>query len=67
MRELELKPCPFCGGKAIKSAFSWGNIDDEYTIECTVCRVRTTVSKLEEAIKLWNRRVKNERICRKAD
>lgn len=57
MKELELKPCPFCGGKAIKSAFSWGNIDDEYTIQCTVCGIRTTVSKLEEAIKLWNRRV----------
>lgn len=57
MRNTELKPCPFCGVEAIKSAFSWGNISDEYTIQCTVCKVRTTVSKSEEAIKLWNRRV----------
>lgn len=57
MSNTELKPCPFCGGEAIKSTFSWGNISDEYTIECTVCRARTTVLKLEQAIEVWNRRV----------
>lgn len=56
MNNTELKPCPFCGGEAIKSAFSWGNIHDEYTIQCTVCGARTTVLKSEEATERWNTR-----------
>ena len=53
---MELKPCPFCGGEAIKSAFCWANIADESTVECTVCGARTKVLKTEEAIEAWNRR-----------
>ena len=56
MKKNKLKKCPFCGGEAIESAFSWGNITDEYTIQCTICGVRTTVLKKEEAIEAWNRR-----------
>lgn len=58
----KLLPCPFCGGEAIKSAFSWGAITDEYTIQCTMCGSRTKVLKLEEAIKTWNTRKPMERI-----
>lgn len=48
----ELKPCPFCGGKAecftVNSA-SW--------VYCTDCRCETWVCDTpEEAIAAWNRR-----------
>lgn len=56
MSELKLKPCPFCGGKAVKTAFSWGNICDEYTVKCTECGVGTKVLKSDEAVKAWNTR-----------
>ena len=62
-----LKTCPFCGGEAIKSAFSWGNISDEFTIECTVCDARTTVLKSEEAIKAWNTRKPLERVIERLE
>ena len=56
MAEIKLLPCPFCGGEAIKTAFSWGNISDEYSIKCTICGASTTVLKSEEVIKAWNTR-----------
>jgi Lar family restriction alleviation protein len=57
----ELKPCPFCGGKAglisIK-AFEW--CDYSYIARCENpnCEVSPGVKKLEkkEAIEAWNRR-----------
>ena len=58
----KLLNCPFCGGEAIKVAFSWGAITDEYTIECKMCGTRTKVLKLEDAIKIWNTRKPMERI-----
>ena len=58
----KLLPCPFCGGEAEKRAFTWANIADEVTIDCTICGVRTKVLKTEEAIKIWNTRKPMERI-----
>ena len=63
----QLAKCPFCGGEAIKSAFSWWNISDEFTIECTVCDARTTVLKSEEAIKAWNNRKPLERVIERLE
>lgn len=62
-----LKSCPFCGGEAIKSAFSWGNIFDEFTIDCTVCGARTTVLKSEDAIEKWNNRKPLERVIERLE
>ena len=62
MQNNKLLPCPFCGGEAIKVAFTWACIADESTIECTICGARTTVLKTEEAIKRWNTRKLTERI-----
>lgn len=63
----KLKHCPFCGGEAIKSAFSWGNITDEYTIQCSVCGVRTSVLKSEDAINVWNTRTPMDNIVEKLE
>ena len=60
--DKRLLSCPFCGGEAIKVAFTWANIADESTIDCTVCGARTKVLKTEEAIKKWNTRKPMERI-----
>jgi len=64
MQNNKLLPCPFCGGEAIKVAFTWACIADESTIECTICGTRTTVLKTEEAIKRWNTRKPMEQIVK---
>lgn len=66
MGKLELKPCPFCGGKAeiaTGSVFMW-----EHIIVCKNCGASSktvigiTLSQArEKAIEAWNRRVSNER------
>lgn len=59
---VELKPCPFCG----KPAYLQGGSDPKhliYWVECTDinCMGQTRCMKTkEEAIALWNRRVKHD-------
>lgn len=58
----ELKPCPFCGGKAEIIIFSaeYGTV----TVGCTNEECDITMGKAffsdEEAIQHWNRRTNNE-------
>lgn len=59
----ELKPCPFCGGRAVV------HVDGGVTVICTDCRCRTVIledgiaqgrptgSAVEHVIKKWNLRV----------
>ena len=55
-REVKLKECPFCGGKAVTREFFSGEV---LSIHCSVCGIRDGLSKVKsEAIKCWNRRVK---------
>ena len=50
----QLKPCPFCGGKAIVNAYGF----DQYTVECKICWVETSRKiGIKKAIESWNRRV----------
>lgn len=54
MKDKELKPCPFCGGKARISLFL-GN----YLVTCDDCPGATFPCKgmtEKEAVKYWNRR-----------
>ena len=52
----ELKPCPFCGNKAMIFNSSFG-----YFVSCNVCEVETPAFEYREtAIEAWNRRVNNE-------
>lgn len=62
MSNTELKPCPFCGGKAelirrsSESPYNHG-------VWCRSCRCRTSFEKSEnEAIEAWNTRRPMERI-----
>ena len=72
MQEVELKQCPFCGGKAVVMA-STKRIGFTIWCECNKCYARTdgyvpniekektSLANIEEcknnAIKEWNRRV----------
>lgn len=57
----ELKPCPFCGGRAemraLKMGFYGGKI---YWVHCISCCAEINNPKPveEDAIKDWNRRVR---------
>ena len=58
MKEVELKPCPFCGGKAEMLNYS----DNEWLVHCTVCdgMVERWRETEHEAIEQWNRRANDE-------
>lgn len=53
----ELKPCPFCGGKAELILIK--GMDEKY-IKCTNCGVSTLLSiERKTVIREWNRRADN--------
>ena len=70
-KETELKPCPFCGGKATVEKCSQNEgMDGNHSIwivHCIMCSARITVSAdnfyglipftKEEAIAIWNKRI----------
>ncbi|WP_407310947.1 Lar family restriction alleviation protein [Desulfosporosinus sp. SB140] len=58
-----LKPCPFCGGKAEIRTYHRHD-EDEYSVWCTSCYKNKLISlntfsypNKEDAIATWNRRV----------
>lgn len=54
-----LKPCPLCGGKA-RIMFE-EDANPQYTdIYCTECGVMIWEKERADAIKKWNRRVKED-------
>jgi Lar family restriction alleviation protein len=63
----ELKPCPFCGGKAVTHACAelcneMAKIiyDGKYGVHCRSCGVATLPNNSEsEAIEAWNRRAED--------
>ena len=51
----DLKPCPFCGGKAKSKGYQIG-----FRVMCPECGGRAKLfSTAEEAIEAWNRRADN--------
>lgn len=61
MREIELKPCPFCGGKAavvyVKKLFPSKFLG--FRVMCNKCGKSTTAAYATKgkAAKVWNKRV----------
>lgn len=55
----DLKPCPFCGGKAF--AYYSGSPGNGYFSEviCEKCNCRTDRLRGDKAIEVWNGRVEN--------
>jgi Lar family restriction alleviation protein len=60
--QIELKPCPFCGGEDIDisrmyiNPLSSDSIPDEVTVSCISCGIGYTEETELEAIKSWNTR-----------
>lgn len=65
----ELKPCPFCGGKAVPIYCENGSsytsnilyLSKRGTIKCSKCEIRLprVYRRISRAIEAWNRRVDN--------
>jgi len=59
----ELKPCPFCGGKAKSIAYSDNDVftEEEYRwffVRCEKCYSKgTTLRGEQNAVAAWNKRV----------
>ncbi|MCB0713418.1 MAG: Lar family restriction alleviation protein [Ignavibacteriae bacterium] len=54
MSAIEIKPCPFCGGKAAKNQ----TLFDLIYVQCYHCQARTLEAVHERvAIELWNARI----------
>lgn len=60
MSDIPLKPCPFCGGKAIPQKVK-GDFDYPCNIFCHDCSaIKGGYSTIEKAIESWNRRMNDE-------
>ena len=60
IRDSELKPCPFCGGKACLQRGIYVNKEwhNDFIVFCDKCEVGTVpYNTMAEAIKAWNRRI----------
>ena len=61
--DVELKPCPFCGGEAIlreESDYNLVGDNSDFHVECTYCQVSTVrFGNVNVAIEYWNRRVED--------
>lgn len=54
---VELKPCPFCGGKAILTSETTNYFSERYFVLCNDCHNRTKGCQFRRtAIEAWNRR-----------
>lgn len=61
----ELKPCPFCGGKACMITHRFNRWPNTYSVKCLDCYVQTPLSYAteQEALNAWNRRVDTPHKC----
>lgn len=61
--KTELKPCPFCGGKAEVVPYSVYGKVKSYFVNCLKCgcQIRDYTSK-QNAEKAWNRRANDEKV-----
>ena len=64
MTTPDLKPCPFCGGKAYTSKWYYGwSVYAWHEDDCFLTEAITTSYEVEtEAIDAWNRRANDESV-----
>ena len=57
----DIKPCPFCGGKAFLGQYQTNFFATLYAVRCEDCNsVGKSCKTEEEAAEAWNRRVNND-------
>ena len=64
MKNKEIKPCPFCGARAILlSNYNHSNGRNYFFITCDECGVETPriYQKPDYAVECWNRRTDDDR------
>lgn len=54
-----IKPCPFCGGKAVLERIHYHLLDDSFIVMCEECGGEADTQ--EEAIEAWNKRLAEAR------
>lgn len=58
----ELKPCPFCGGKAWSTPnYKTNSQKVRYVVKCTKCNAIMEYRSEKAAKEAWNRRADNDR------
>lgn len=59
-----LKPCPFCGGKAVIMKIDIPPMRELWRVECSVCGAATWYRLVERdfAVEAWNRRAKEKEV-----
>lgn len=61
MADIELKPCPFCGGEGMIGAKYRYHYPTYFIVVCRKCGAMAHCGKTrEEAAKKWNRRADND-------
>lgn len=64
MSKSELKPCPFCGGAG--HVYEDGRLSNKpygfpkWYIICKGCGVKTPTAKMEQVVRIWNRRANDD-------
>lgn len=66
VRDLDLRPCPFCGGHDLYVTLESGYIDCSVVVFCNTCKVSLKLEDNDQegdstdnrirAVKAWNRR-----------
>lgn len=58
---IDLKPCPFCGGKKLSILLKGINLDRKYAVCCNTCDARGGRKQDKKiAVEEWNRRENND-------
>lgn len=61
MKTPDLKPCPFCGGKAKQDEFYDECYLTAWSVFCDYCGAEIkSIAGIENAIEAWNRRASDE-------
>ena len=55
-KEVEIKPCPFCGGGATLKQYAIKQV----SAYCLVCKTETIMTDRDTAIMMWNLRTKEK-------
>ena len=57
----ELKPCPFCGGRAYDHIkYCIHSHKQRHTVKCTKCNAIMEYRDKKSAVKAWNTRTQND-------